>query len=229
MPSRLAFLVAVLVLAASAARASDMSFSLVPVGDPAQCGSGCPLAIAAQGEITNSTPEQFRSFVAASLPSGVRSVVFLDLPGGKVMSSMELGRMFRRLGVAAIVARPIEGSGTAFGAGRCYSACVYALIGAKQRVIPPQSRIGIHRMFSYDSVADPAGGIGQTVRHDDGGMRELIARYSSSMGVSRALIDAAEQTSSSRIHILSQAEIARWRLGAARMSAGEQKKAHRRQ
>ena len=30
--------------------------------------------------------------------------------------------------------------------GRCYSACVYALMGAATRVAPPQSRVGIHRM-----------------------------------------------------------------------------------
>ena len=203
-----------------AARADDMTFSLVRVGDRAECGGGCPLAIAAQGEITNSTPQDFVSFVAGNAGSGVRSVVFLDSPGGKVVSSMELGQAFRRLGVAAIVARPLQGSGTRFAAGRCYSACVYALMGARKRVIPPQSKVGIHRMFSYEGFVDPAGGTGRTVRHDDGGMRELIARYSTSMGVSRGLIDAAEGTASSDIHVLSPSEIARWRLGASSLSLG---------
>lgn len=220
MPPRLivVLLLPLLLLAGPRARAAEMSFSLVPVGDPGQCGGQCPLAIAAQGEITNSTPAEFLQFVRSRAGSGVRSVVFLDSPGGKVVSSMELGQTFRRLGIAAIVARPIEGSGTRFAAGRCFSACVYALMGGRKRVIPPQSRVGIHRMFSYDSFVDPAGGTGRNMRHDDGGMRELIARYSASMGVSRGLIDAAEGTASNDIRVLSAGEIARWRLGASQLS-----------
>ena len=200
------------------ARAADMSFTLVTVGDAARCGDRCPLAIAAEGEITNATPDEFVSFVRSNARSDMRSVVFLDSPGGKVVSSMELGQAFRRLGIAAIVARPTDGSGSRIAAGRCFSACVYAFMGARKRVIPPQSRIGIHRMFSYDASADPAGGTLRSMRHDDGGMREILARYSTMMGVSRGLIDAAEQTSSETIHVLSPSEIARWHLGASTLS-----------
>lgn len=234
MSSRVAFLflaivsAAMISLAVPVARAADMRFQLVPVGDIARCGGRCPMAIAAQGEITNSTPEEFTAFVAANLSSDMLSVVYLDSPGGKVVSSMALGKVFRKLGVAAIVARPIQGTGTSLEAGRCFSACVYALIGAKQRVIPPQSQVGIHRMFSYDSSNDPAGGTIRTMHHDDGGMRELIANYSSTMGVSRGLIDAAEQTSSGTIRILSPSEITRWRLGRMQASLGSGHKGQRR-
>lgn len=234
MPSRFAVLVAIMgsaammLLVLPAARAAAMSFQLVPVGDVARCGSRCPMAIAAQGEITNSTPEDFKAFVAANLSSEMLSVVYLDSPGGKVVSSMALGQVFRKLGVAAIVARPIENTGTALQSGRCFSACVYALIGAKQRVIPPQSQVGIHRMFTYDSANDPAGGTVRTLHHDDGGMRELIAKYSSEMGVSRGLIDAAEQTSSGTIRILSPSEITRWRLGRMQASLDSGHKNRRR-
>lgn len=228
MPLRLAVLISLVLLAAtSASSAADMSFSLVPVGGPDKCDNGCPLAIVAQGEITNDTPEQFTSFVAANRSPDMLSVVYLDSLGGKVVSSMALGQSFRRLGVAAIVGWPVDGDGTKLAPGRCFSACVYALIGAKQRVIPPQSAVGIHRMFSYDSTTDPAGGTVRTIHHDDGGMRELIAQYSSEMGVSRGLIDAAEQTSSDSIYVLSPAEISRWRLGASRMSLDEPAKMRR--
>ena len=219
---RLAVLIALIFVAAtSVSEAADMSFSLVPVGGPSACNGDCPLAIVAQGEITSATPEQFRAFVAANRSSDMLSVVYLDSLGGNVVSSMELGQSFRRLGVAAIIGRPVQSDGTKLAAGRCFSACVYALIGAKQRVVPPQSAVGIHRMFSYDSTVDPAGGTVRTVHHDNGGMRELIAQYSAEMGVSRALIDAAEQTSSDNIYLLSPAEITRWRLGASRMSLDE--------
>ncbi|MFM9152903.1 MAG: hypothetical protein ACKOPC_04745, partial [Methylocystis sp.] len=38
--------------------------------------------------------------------------------------------------------------------GRCYSACVYALMGGSRRVIPPESRVGVHRMFNYSTNFD---------------------------------------------------------------------------
>jgi hypothetical protein len=208
---------------AAPARASDMTFRLFPVGDPARCGNACPQVIAAEGEITNDTPDAFVAFVRSQARRGdVRSVVFLDSPGGKVLSSMELGQAFRRLGIAAVVARPIETSGgSEFAAGHCYSACVYALMGGRKRVIPPQSKVGIHRMFTFESAADPAGGTARNMRHDDGGMKEVLAKYSAMMGVSRGLIDYAERTSSETIHVLTPGEISAWHLGASRLSLDE--------
>ena len=38
--------------------------------------------------------------------------------------------------------------------GGCYSACVYALMGAEKRVIPHGSKVGIHRMFTYEWERD---------------------------------------------------------------------------
>ncbi len=229
MPSRVTFAVAGAFLAtalAAPACAADMSFRVMSVGDPARCGDRCPQAIVAQGEITNTTPDEFVSFIQSNPAPNLRSVVFIDSPGGKVVSSMELGQTFRKLGFAAIVARPIEGSGIA--AGTCFSACVYALMGAKRRVIPRESRVGIHRMFSYESNADPAGGTSRNMRHDNGGMREIVARYSTMMGVSRGLIDAAEQTSSNGIQVLSQSDIARWRLGGSNLAIADERPVKRR-
>ena len=229
MPSRLIALFAGALLASSpmlSARAADMSFRIMQVGDPARCGDRCPQAIVAQGEITNTTPDDFQSFVQSNVTPNLRSVVFIDSPGGKVVSSMLLGQTFRKLGFAAIVARPIEGSGIA--AGTCFSACVYALMGARKRVIPRESRVGIHRMFSYESAADPAGGTQRNMRHDNGGMREVVARYSTMMGVSRGLIDAAEQTSSDGIQVLSQSDIARWRLGGSTLGSPDDEGGRRR-
>ena len=229
MPSRViaAVVGALLVsLAAPVAGAAEMSFRVIQVGDPGRCGDRCPQAIVAQGEITSETPEAFKAFLQSNMTSNLRSVVFIDSPGGKVVSSMQLGQTFRKLGFAAIVARPIEGSGIA--AGNCFSACVYALMGARKRVIPRESRVGIHRMFSYESAADPAGGTQRNTRHDNGGMREIVARYSTMMGVSRGLIDAAEQTSSDGIQVLSQADIARWRLGGSALTLPDEARPRRR-
>ena len=207
---------AIIAVAAPAEAAEPMTFRLVQVEDSARCGGHCAQAIAADGEIVDSTPQQFLSFVSSNGQGNVRSVVFLNSPGGKVVASMELGQLFRKLGVATIVARVGQtyGGGGALAAGHCYSACVYALMGGRKRVIPPQSSVGVHRMFQYEASLDPgAGAISLRRRYDSGRMHSMLSRYSSQMGVNRGIIDYAERTSSDSLHVLSKGEIARWRLG----------------
>lgn len=202
------------------AHAEDMSFQLVSVSRSAGCGSECPSVITAQGQITDSTPSEFLSFVQDNVGhADLHAVVFLDSPGGKVVAAMELGRIWRRLGVAAVVGRadPSSSSASQFLAGRCLSACVYALIGAKKRVVPAGSMVGIHRMFFYDGESGLWGDGSAGRRHyDDGGMKALLSHYTSRMGVSPELIAIAERISSDNLHILSRAEIARYHLATAK-------------
>lgn len=204
-------------LALGGPAAADMRFSLTTIGG--SCGSKCPQAIVADGEITDSTPDEFIAFVRAnSRARDVRSVVLLNSPGGKVVASMELGRVFRKVGAATVVARAVsDGDGRShLTAGRCFSACVYALMGGRKRVVPAQSLVGIHRMFALEAGADPAGGGGARRRFDNGDMRGVLSRYSEAMGVSRDLINMAERTPTESIHVLSPSEVQRWRLGSSR-------------
>ncbi len=203
------------------ARAQEMSFRLVSVGNRAQCGNSCPVVIAAEGEITNQTPDAFISFVRNNVGrTNLHAIVFLDSPGGKVVASMELGRVLRQIGAAAIVGRVDSGVNNGisdFTAARCLSACVYALMGAKKRVIPPASLVGVHRMFTYVDAFDAEGSdVGRYRRYDNGSMAAVLSRYSGMMGVSPALITMAEHISSDRIHIMTRAEIARFHLGSAK-------------
>jgi hypothetical protein len=195
-----------------------MTFRLLPLEDSSRCGYECAQAIVADGEITNSTPQEFLSFVSTHLQGNVRAVVFLNSPGGRVVASMELGQIFRRLGVAAIVARAGQTyGGTALAAGHCFSACVYALMGGSKRIIPPQSKVGVHRMFQYEASMDSAGGATIYRRYDTGKMRAMLSRYSKQMGVNSRVIEDAERTSSDSLHVLSNGEIARWRLGQPKL------------
>jgi hypothetical protein len=202
------------------AGADEMTFSVVGL-DSGGCGARCPRVIAAQGEISESTPDAFISFVSRSVGGGnLHGIVLLDSPGGKVVASMELGQAMRRLGMAVIVARPAAESGSANMAlvsGRCYSACVYALMGGKRRVIPPQSRVGIHRMFNYSTSFDFSEGFVRERNYDDGGMRVMLARYASGMGVSPELVNLAERTSPDQLYILTSGDISRWRLGSRKL------------
>lgn len=194
-----------------------MSFEIVTLGD-GRCGANCPHVIAAQGEISEGASDAFLEFLGDRLRGGgVRGTVLLDSPGGKVVASMEFGQTLRRLGMAVIVARPTTGTAASgdLAAGQCYSACVYALMGGRRRVIPPQSRVGIHRMFAYTTnFSLPDLGMVRERNLDDGDMRDMLSNYSRSMGVSADLVYLAERTSPDQLHILSAAEIARWRLGS---------------
>jgi ATP-dependent protease ClpP protease subunit len=209
-----ASLIALTALTASVpACAEEMSFRRVTMA-ARQCGGQCPQVVAAEGEIVEETPDTFVRFLRTHVGDGpLRGILLIDSPGGKVIASMELGQELRKLGMAVVVAR-VGAEGGPLVSGRCYSACVYALMGGLKRVIPRQSRVGIHRMFNYVDGVDPESGeVLRSRRYADGGMRRALARYSASMGISRDLIALAERTSPDRVHLLSAAEIARWRLG----------------
>ena len=208
------------VFAPAACAEAEMTFHAGRLGDARSCGGECPIVIAATGQITQATPGRFLDFVKTHSSGDLHAVVFLDSPGGRVVASMEFGTLLRKIGAAAVVARvyPDGRGGSVMTNAQCFSACVYALMGAKKRVIPAASQIGIHRMFVYEDSLDAAGNaILRHRRFDNGNMRSFLEDYSSEMGVSPGLIDAAEHVPSDQLKILSRNEIRRWRLGVPRL------------
>lgn len=213
-PGAVALAVVAAITTCSLAGAEEMSFRVIG-------GSGARV-IAVQGEINDDTPDAFLNFVSENVGSGnVHGVVLLDSPGGKVVASMELGRAIRRLGMAVVVARPAAGSdhgALSLSSGRCYSACVYALMGGARRVVPPGSKVGVHRMFNYSTNFDLAeGGVVRERNLDDGGMRATLSDYARDMGVSTDLVTLAERTSPDQLYMLTGADIARWRLATRKL------------
>ena len=192
-----------------------MNFRIAKMDSPG-CGAKCPEVVVADGVIEPETPLAFLDFAkTATLSHALRGVVFLNSPGGNVVASMELGAVFRRLRLAAIVAG-FAASGDLSGpvAGECVSACVYALMGATRRVAPPSSRIALHRMSV--TLADASGSGIAARRFADARLVALVARYASRMGVSPALVWSAESLPPDHIHLLTPQEIAHWRLASTR-------------
>ena len=195
---------------------------IVPFGEGSKCATNCPEVVRAVGEITSATPTDFYNFLTAHVRDPrLHAIVFLHSPGGSVAASMRLGRMFRKAGVAAIVARLARISddpnapAVATPGGRCYSACVYALMGAKKRVVPPPSMIGIHRM-SFEEHERDISSLSE-VTHETFGTPEFVAQlanYAQSMGVSKDVIYTAEKIAPENIHIVTPAELRKWRLGS---------------
>ena len=186
-------------LLAGGARA--MEFHLQSVGYGAECRAHCPRVIVAQGQISNSTPEEFIEFLRENAGDrDLRTVVLINSQGGYVVASMELGQIFRRIGAATVVSR------------QCLSACVYAFMGGVRRVAPRGTSLGIHRMFANTSD----GGFESAPHrvYDDGSLAGALARYSARMGVSRDLIRYAERISSNSIHVVTPAQMTQWRLAS---------------
>ncbi len=206
------------ILAAGAAPAQpqerSMSFRLAHLEGPL-CRKHCPEVIVADGVLEEETPDAFLAFVrTAALDPHLRAVVFMNSPGGQVVASMKLGAIFRKLKVVAIVGRVEQLNGREGPvAGSCVSACVYALMGAVRRIVPPQSRVATHRMSAVEkSFGQWFFGAKGEQRLADRDMVEALSRYASGMGVSAALVREAESRPPEEIHVLSERELKRWRL-----------------
>jgi hypothetical protein len=194
----------------AAAEQAPMTFRSVNF-DSNDCGANCPQVIVADGVIEAETPQAFVDFAEqASQSRRLRSVIFMNSPGGNVVASMELGEDFRRLRAAVVVAGFASvGSRSGPVSGQCLSACVYALMGATQRVAPPESRLGLHRM-SLKASGESDGGLA------DRRLVGILARYAAQMGVNPAIVWQAESQTPGTLHILSAAEIVHWRLASTR-------------
>jgi len=213
------FLSVVLPKAAWAAPA--MTFKLVTLGDGAHCRQKCIQVVQAEGQIELNSAESFRNFLL-KLPEDptLRAVVLIQSPGGNVEGSYKLGYVFRKLGVTVIVAQASEldrdGADGRMVSAQCYSACVFAMMGGKRRFVPPQSKVGVHSIFTNKYEFDPL--------HQDPPYRKVpanetvndIARgYAKYMGISPDLINLAERVPPNSFLILSQSQIAKFRLGSS--------------
>jgi hypothetical protein len=195
----------------SAARADEMTFEAVQYHGVS--------AISATGRITDRTPRTFLDFLKRTGRDNLHAVIFLDSPGGVVLSAMELGAIWRKIGAAVVVAQIspgfFGGNGSLTNA-QCLSACVYALIGGRKRVIPPESEVGIHKMFLTIDGTDVENYTSKD-RANAKTLRDLLLGYTSRMGVSPELITRAERTPSEELHILTRGEIKKWHLGVPDM------------
>jgi hypothetical protein len=213
-----AALIACILASSSPARAQTepMQFHLARVAQDG-CARDCPQVIVAEGVIEEDTPQAFVDFVrsAADQP-GARSVVLLSSPGGRVVASMRLGAALRQLGAAVIVARSLsEGGRDVTVSGQCMSACVYAMMGGVKRIVPPESRVGIHRMSREEATESSARAPHATTRtYASADMVDALANYAAEMGVNPTVIRTAERISPDEIHILSSTELRRWRLAS---------------
>ena len=196
-----------------ARRADEFSSRQLEARD---CGGHCPRVIVADGIIEEDTPEAFVGFLqsVADAPNlrRRRRHQFAGRAGRRLDA---LGAALRKLQAAVIVARfGDERRSNSPIAGQCMSACVYALMGGARRVgaagqparHPPHVEPGNRRRRAVLRRRAPP-----TLRAD---MVDALAGYAAQMGVSPTVIRVAERIPPEEIHIVSPAELRRWRLAS---------------
>ena len=206
-------------------------------GQPDACGPGCSEWIAAEGIFDRGAAARFRAFLQRH---GQRKLpVYLNSPGGALSNALAMGRLMRQRGMTAGVGRTIpqgcdplrerepaceasKRSGRQLDAelrsarAVCGSACVYALVGAKLRLVPAGARLGVHA--SALARCDRSGCVRlssatKMTREQLGRIESdaaQLTRYFREMGVDTALLDAAKQIPHESVRYLSRDEIARF-------------------
>lgn len=93
----------------------------------------------------------------------------IDSTGGSVVAAMKIGRLLR------------QERGSVMIEGVCFSACVFVLAGAVDRVIFPPGKVGIHRPYLVSVASD--------ARHEIESALRLMRDYLREMDVSPQLAD----------------------------------------
>ena len=200
-------------------------------GEDDACGPGCGEWIAAEGQIAADTAQHMRTFLTRL---GKRKLpIFFHSPGGNGTTSRAMGRLLHEremtagvfetipdgcVGASEQTCRALKQSGqvlpsTLRNMAGCNSACVFALIGAKVRLVPPGARLGVHsakvtvpwaqaRKIGY-SDRQIVSFEKTSLEHHNGQAR----RYVQEMKIDVRLFDLASKVPHESIHYLSRDQI----------------------
>lgn len=201
----------------------DAMVFFVAKGRANECGPGCSEWIVAEGSFDPAAEQRFRSFLGSL--NGRNLPLYFNSRGGLLGRGVAIGRILRErrmtAGVATTVLDECRGKSAAScqhvtrsgrelkarlraAEGRCSSACIYALIGAPVRRVPPGVRLGVHASNRSLAVA-PAQPV-PSIQEE----RAAKKRYTLAMGVDPGLVDLAESIPHHRLHVLSRREIVRF-------------------
>ena len=195
----------------SPAHAERMSFSLTSARGLEGCSQTCSTIVLADGQIDNSSPDRFDALVRNHLGPRPRGLtVLIRSPGGYVIAAAKLGLLFRKYNATVVVATAgamnLRSGTIKIGPAMCISACVYAFMGGRKRVVPAGGSLVLHR-----SYADGTWFRGR--EYDNDFVRQYILAYAKSMGVATAPITYAERLPPYHVQALTRAQIREWKLG----------------
>ena len=194
------------------------------------CGPGCHEWIAAEGEFDTGAPQRLRKLLAR--PRATKMPIYFHSPGGLAPPSVTIGRLLREKGMTAGVSRTfpekcvnlddnactaLKQTGEVLAAelhsvGTCSSACVFAVIGAKVRQIPPGARLGVHESritLLRNGVVVSVSDTSET--HIPGGITRHRS-YVRDMGIDVRLLELAANVPHKSIYFLKRDEIVSLRI-----------------
>jgi hypothetical protein len=215
----------------SAAPKSPPMIFYLAKGDDDACGPGCSEWIAAEGQFDADTAQRLRAFLNRL---GKRKLpIFFHSLGGNGITAMAMGRLLREREITAGVfetipvgcagaseqdCRALKQSGqmlpsTLRNMANCSSACVFALVGAKVRQVPPGARLGVHSPKVVVPWAQ-ARRIGYSDRQIVSFEKTRLAeangqarRYFQEMKIDVRLFDLLSKVPNESVHYLSRDEI----------------------
>ena len=146
-----------------------------------------------------------RDTVRRALHRAVDFHVDVDSQGGEIFATLEIGRIMRA-----------EGASIAVGKGAsCLSACVFLLMGAIERHLSGDARVGIHRpSLRALQAGEPRHGSEDEIV---AALAEQLVLYAQQMNVPRTIIDALMGIPPDRVKLLSASELATY--GITRVDA----------
>ena len=156
---------------------------------------------------------QRRDTVRLALHREVDFHVDVDSQGGEIFATLEIGRIMRAEGASISV-----GKGAS-----CISACVFLLMGAIERHISGDARVGIHRpLLRAPQEEGP-----RSASEDEivKAMSESLVLYAQQMHVPRKIIDAMMLIPPDRVEFLSTSELATYGINMRDAVALEERRA----
>jgi hypothetical protein len=189
------------------------------------CEPDCPEWLAVQGAIDLAAPQRFAK--ALEEMGSRRLPVLISSLGGWSTPSLEIARMIRARGLDVVVASTVIApcwttdvacktawpyTPRAFAKAAsavCASNCVYVLAAGVRRVVPPASRIGVHRVkvFRYDSRSVQVD-VRKVLREEKAAAR----RHFRAMGVRESILDLMSRAPHESVYWMTRNDVLRTRL-----------------
>lgn len=185
----------------------EMTFELVK-GKP-----GCDRCewISAGGEIMEDTPDRFVQFLSRTglLGADRPLVVYLDSPGGNLVSGIKLGGLIRREGLHTSIGRTTKDRGgvASIKPAKCASACSFAFLGGTVRSAGA-GELGVHQFYDAEALADPsAKSFDATAMSTQQLLGAIIINFVVRMGVDPRVASIAASTMPDDLHYFDDEEL----------------------
>jgi hypothetical protein len=197
---QIAFILAPLAFGNCATALADpMSFKSVSTG-----GNHCCWWTAAEGEITDSTPDAFKRYLTSEQypPTLLR----LNSLGGSLIGALELGLLIREHNFETEVGHT---DGFNKLPGVCASACAYAFMGGVARSLEEGAKLGVHRFYNraaiqnYSAKQFSGGDLDSTQR-----TFAALVLYLLKVGVKAEVVGLADQAGPENIYWINPSEAA---------------------